>query len=129
MISSFWIRFILCIVSSKQYTSRGSLSQSPAIKASRPITEALCRISAYFYAKFLSPSSCLRIFKPARKGDVQDVRTVNLGRHVMAAHDVKSDKNCLLQGSTAMLVGLSKFGIVSGKKFGEPIDDSLCLLF
>ena len=62
-----------------------------------------------------------------RKGDVQDRRIVNSGRRVMVAHDVPSDKEYVIRGAAAMAVGLRKFDIISGKKYGKPLDDLVCV--
>ena len=45
----------------------------------------------------------------------------------MVAHEVISDKDYVLRGATATAVDLSKFGTISGKKYGEPLDDSVCV--
>ena len=62
-----------------------------------------------------------------RKNDVQEGRIVNSGRRVMLAHDTTSDKDYVLRGAIAMAIDLSKFGIISGKKYGEPLDDPMCV--
>ena len=62
-----------------------------------------------------------------RKGVVQDGRILKSGRHVMAAHNVTSDKDYVLCGATAMAVDLSKLGTISGKKYGEPLNDPVCV--
>ena len=46
---------------------------------------------------------------------------------VMVAHDTTSGKDCFPRGVTAVLVYLSKFGTTSGKKYGEPLEDPLCV--
>ena len=61
------------------------------------------------------------------KNDVREGRFFESGRRVMVAHNTKLNKYCALRGASAMTVGLSKFGSISGMKYGEPLDDPVCV--
>ena len=63
----------------------------------------------------------------SRKGCVQDGRIIKSGRHVMVAHTMKLNRDCALRGASAMTIDLGKSGSISGKKYGEPLDDPVCV--
>ena len=52
---------------------------------------------------------------------------VRSARRVMIAHDTTSNKDCFFRGAAAMVVDISKLGSVSGKKYGEPLGDPVCV--
>ena len=49
------------------------------------------------------------------------------GPHVIVAHDISSYKDYVLRGAAAMAFDLSKFGTISEKKYGEPLDGPVCV--
>ena len=61
------------------------------------------------------------------RNDVQEGRIVNSGRCFMVAHDTTSSKDCILRGAAAMSVDLSKFSSLSGRRYGDPLDDPVCV--
>ena len=62
-----------------------------------------------------------------RYSGVQSGRIVKSGRRAMIAHDMTPNKDYFLRGAAAVEVDLSKFGSVSGKKYGEPLGDPVCV--
>ena len=58
---------------------------------------------------------------------MQSGRIMRSGCYVMVTHDTTSGQGCFLRGAEAMSVDLSKFGIISGKKYGELLDDPVCV--
>ena len=49
------------------------------------------------------------------------------GHCVIVAHDAISDKDYVLRGAAAMTVDFRKLGTVSGKKYGKPLHDPVCV--
>ena len=45
----------------------------------------------------------------------------------MIAHDTTSEKDYVFRGAAAMVIDLSKFGSIPGKRYGEPLDDPVCV--
>ena len=45
----------------------------------------------------------------------------------MVAHTTKLNKDCALRGALAMVIDVSKLGIISDTKYGEPLDDAVCV--
>ena len=64
----------------------------------------------------------------SQEGGVQEGQIVKSGRHVKVVHEVISSKDYVLHGAVTMVVDLSKFGTISGKKYEEPLGDpvSVC---
>ena len=62
-----------------------------------------------------------------RYSGVQSGRIVKSERRAMIAHDMTLNKDYFLRGASAVAVDFSKFGIVSGKKYEEPLVDTVCV--
>ena len=62
-----------------------------------------------------------------RYSGVKSGRIVKSGRRAMIVHDTTSNKDYFLRGAAAGVIDLSKLGPVSGKKYGEPLDDPVCV--
>ena len=125
IIDRCWNENVNSVVSSRHNISSGSLSQSLIIQTFRSITAVLCRDSAYFYTKVLSPSSCLCMIKLPSKGSVQEGQILRSRRHVKVVHEVISSKDYVFHGAATMVVDLSKYGSISGKKYEEPLGDAV----
>ena len=113
-------------MSSKQYISNGSLGRSFIIQASQSITAVLRRVSAYLCIISLSIIMSSRD-QAFREGDVQEGCIVKTEDSVMVAHDTTSNKDCVFRDAAAIAIDLSKLGSVSGKKYGEPLGDPICV--
>ena len=45
----------------------------------------------------------------------------------MVGHDMKSNNDCVFRSASAMTADLSKFDTESGKKYGDPLGDPVCV--
>ena len=70
---------------------------------------------------------CLSTIKLFAKNNVQEGRVVESGCRVTATYNMSLNKDCRLRGASAMTVDFGKLGTISGKKYGEPLEDLVCV--
>ena len=66
-------------------------------------------------------------YSTSHKGEVQEGRIAKPMRRVMVGHDATSSKDRVLRAAAEMTVDLSKLGTISGKKYGEQLDEPVCV--